>query len=116
MIRRALILGTALAGVLLAPLALAEDGGATVTIHNYAYDPPVITVPQGGKVTWINRDDTPHTVVAADKHFRSPALDTGDSFSKVYDEAGAFAYVCGLHPQMKGTVVVTPQASEAPTY
>jgi plastocyanin len=116
MTRLALILGVALTGALLTPLALAEDGGATVTIHNYAYEPPVITIPKGGKVTWINKDDTPHTVVATDKQFRSPAIDTGDSFSRTYNEVGTFGYVCGLHPQMKGSVVVTPEVTAAPSY
>ena len=108
MTRLMFALAAVAAAGLLASAATAENQTTTVTIHNYAYDQPTITVPKGAKVTWVNQDDTPHTVVATDKRFRSPALDTGDTFSKVYDEAGSFPYVCGLHPQMRGTVVVTP--------
>ena len=108
MTRAVLAWAAAAAAVTLGWTAMAADDAVTVTIHNYAYGPAVITVPKGGKVTWVNRDDTPHTVVAADKRFRSPALDTDDSFSKVYDDVGSFPYVCGLHPQMRGVVVVGP--------
>jgi plastocyanin len=43
-------------------------------------------------------------------------MDTGDSFSKVYNEIGSFPYVCGLHPQMRGVVVVASEASAMPGY
>jgi plastocyanin len=36
------------------------------------------------------------------------ALDTGGKFSFIFDKAGAFEYFCGLHPHMKGKVVVAP--------
>lgn len=115
MTRLAVVLAVALAAAAIGPVAMAEDKATPVTIHNYAFDPPVVTVPKGGKITWTNRDDTPHTVVAADKRFRSPALDTGDTFSRTFDEVGSFPYVCGLHPQMRGSVVVTPETAGAPT-
>jgi len=101
-------LTTAIAVSVLSVVAIAESGGAGVTIQNYTFNPQTITVAKGTKVTWVNRDDTPHTVVAVDKKFRSQAMDTGESFAKVFDEVGTFSYVCGLHPQMMGTVVVTP--------
>ena len=37
----------------------------------------------------------------------SDGLDQGDSFSHTFDQAGTFNYVCGIHPSMKATVVVT---------
>ena len=116
MIRTIFAVAAMLAAGAVGAVATAEDGPGTVAIHNYAYGPPLITVPKGAKVTWVNHDDTPHTVVAADKRFRSPPMDSGESYSRVYDEVGSFAYVCGLHPQMRGTVVVTPETSATPGY
>ncbi|HIJ38306.1 MAG TPA: cupredoxin family copper-binding protein, partial [Rhodospirillaceae bacterium] len=88
--------------------ATAEGKDVTVLIHNYSFTPTEVTVPKGSKVTWTNSDETPHTVLTVDKKLRSPPMDTGESFSKVYDEVGSYPYVCGLHPQMKGMVVVKP--------
>jgi plastocyanin len=38
----------------------------------------------------------------------SKALDTDDSFAFVFDKPGEFIYFCGVHPQMKGKIIVTP--------
>jgi plastocyanin len=44
--------------------------------------------------------------VLAALRVRSKALDTDKAFTYQFDKAGTFSYVCGLHPQMHGTVVV----------
>ena len=53
-----------------------------------------------------NRDDIPHTVVANDKSFSSPVLDTGEKFSRHFDTRGEYRYYCSIHPKMTGKVVV----------
>ncbi len=65
-----------------------------------------VTVPTGTTVTWTNRDQIPHTVVAKDKSWRSAALDTGDSYSHRFDTPGQYDYFCSLHPQMVGRITV----------
>jgi plastocyanin len=65
----------------------------------------MLAVRPGTTVTWINDDDIPHTVVANDKSFRSPVLDTGDRFSFTFAKAGQFGYFCSLHPHMTGKIV-----------
>lgn len=94
--------------ILLAPCAMARAEDFTVTIDNFTFGPAEITVPAGSKVTWTNRDDIPHTVTdAAEKRaFRSPVLDTGESFAQVFATPGTYHYFCSLHPHMQGTVVV----------
>jgi len=79
-----------------------------VTIDDSAFRPAEITVPRGTKVTWVNKDYDPHTVVDSTdaKLFKSPALDTDESFSFTFNEAGTFKYFCTIHPRMQGTVVV----------
>ena len=49
-------------------------------IDNFVFEPAQLTVKAGTTVTWINRDDIPHTVVCAGK-FRSKTMDTDDKFS-----------------------------------
>jgi plastocyanin len=103
----------ALAAVALASSALASHAqagpspvAAVVRIANFTFTPPVLAVRPGTTVTWINDDDIPHTVVANDKSFRSPVLDTGDRFSFTFAKAGQFGYFCSLHPHMTGKIAV----------
>ena len=80
---------------------------AVITISNFSFTPPQLTVPVGTTVTWVNEDDEPHTVVEGDKLFKSHALDTGDKFSFTFSAPGAFKYFCTIHAHMVGAVVVT---------
>jgi len=77
-----------------------------VTILNFAFDPPSITVNAGDIVTWVNEDGAPHTIVADDGSFDSGELAQGASFPFTFATAGTVPYHCGIHPQMTGTVVV----------
>ncbi len=80
--------------------------GPAVSIENFAFDPPTLTVPTGTTVTWTNRDEEPHNVVSEDGAFRSPGMDAQGTFSYQFAKAGTYQYVCGIHPFMKATVVV----------
>lgn len=76
----------------------------TITIQNFSFSPGILTVPQGTKVTWINRDTAVHTVNS--DAFNSSDLRQGDTFEFTFDTKGSFEYVCGLHPSMTGSIVV----------
>jgi plastocyanin len=80
---------------------------AKIEIKEFMFGPKDLTVAVGTKVTWVNDDETPHTVAETHKMFRSGALDTGDSYSWVFNTAGEFEYFCALHPQMIGKIVVS---------
>jgi plastocyanin len=77
-----------------------------VKIDNFSFGPAAITVPVGATVTWINRDDIPHTVVSDDKVFKSKVLDTDEKFSYTFSKPGTYPYFCSVHPKMTGKVVV----------
>ena len=79
---------------------------AAVTIGNFTFKAPVVTVKPGTTVTWTNGDDIPHTVVSKDGAFKSKVLDTGDKFSFTFAKPGQFGYFCSLHPHMTGTILV----------
>ncbi len=80
--------------------------GPKVVIDNFSFGPQVITVSAGSTVTWVNQDDTAHTVSSTDKLFSSGALDTGDTFSYRFTTPGTYRYYCMIHPKMTGEVVV----------
>jgi len=77
-----------------------------VIIENFSYVPATLTVKAGTKVTWINRDDVPHTVNENDKRFKSGTLDTDNQFSYTFSSPGTFSYFCALHPKMTGQIIV----------
>ena len=110
--RRAL-LGAA-GGVLLAfaagsgGLPAAAAGSAEIKIQNFAFVPATLTVAPGTTVTWTSNDEEPHNIVSIDqpRRFRSPAIEEGDKFTFVFDQAGTYKYICAVHPHMEGTIIV----------
>ena len=54
--------------------AAPPTAGDAISISNFAFVPATLTVPAGATVTWTNQDQQPHTVVAGDRSFRSPAI------------------------------------------
>jgi plastocyanin len=77
-----------------------------VNIDNFVFGPQAITVPVGTTVTWINKDDIPHTSVSTDGVFKSKVLDTDERFSYTFTKPGTYPYYCTIHPKMTGKVVV----------
>jgi plastocyanin len=78
-----------------------------IQIKDFAFNPQTITVKAGEKVTWINRDEEPHTVVSVEKQFKkSTALDTDQEFTITAGAPGTYTYFCSVHPKMTGTIVV----------
>jgi plastocyanin len=80
--------------------------GSQITIHSFAFTPQTLTVDMGTTVTWTNQDETIHSIVCPELKLRSNPLDTNDSFNYVFRKAGTYDYICGVHPYMKGQVVV----------
>src|SRR6185436_14693026 len=50
---------------------------AKVEIEGFAYNPDPVTIEEGGKVIWINRDSAPHTATAEDGSFDTGTLEEG---------------------------------------
>jgi plastocyanin len=89
----------------------AEDvvNDRTVDIDNFAYEPKTLTVTRGTEVTWVNRDDVPHTVTSDEgEALDSGNLTEGKEFSERFLEDGTFEYHCEVHgkDRMSGTIVV----------
>ena len=81
-------------------------GPNQIVMGNFSFQPGTLTIKAGTKVTWINRDDVPHTAVDTDKRFNSKTLDTDDQFSFTFKEPGTYNYFCALHPKMTGQIIV----------
>jgi plastocyanin len=102
------------------PARGAPNAGATsaptgpttqVSIDNYAFKDPTVTIAVGTTVVWKNLDDDPHTVTAVDASFDSKGLAQGDSFAYRFTKPGEYAYYCKVHPMMRGTIIVKESSS-----
>jgi plastocyanin len=87
------------------PVTISMPRGATF-LTTTAYVPNPATVSVGGTVTWVNNDTDPHTSTSTTNVWSSPTLQPGASFSFTFQSRGSYPYVCLIHPNMVGTVVV----------
>ena len=106
---------TAIFAALASTPCLAEDANiasagpvATVNMDHNTFIPGEITVAPGTTVTWVNNENMPHTVADLNKAFRSKTLVKDASFSFTFATAGDYSYLCSIHPNMKGKVIVKP--------
>ena len=97
----------ALAGrTVVASVAPTASAGTPVTIMGFAFGPSKLSVTPGSPVTWTNGDDSPHQVTFVKEQQRSAILVKGQRHSQTFATAGTYDYICGLHPNMKGSVEV----------
>lgn len=90
-----------------APERPAEEGpDASITISNFSFQPVILDVLVGALVEVTNLDDAPHTWTADDGSWDSGPLGQGASFRHTFEAAGTYAYLCTIHPSMRGTVNV----------
>ena len=79
---------------------------AQVLIKDFMFQPTNVKIKVGAVLTWVNKDEEPHTVTSEIGLFRSGAMDTNDTFVFKFDKPGTYHFLCSIHPQMVGTIVV----------
>lgn len=81
--------------------------GTTVRIRNYCFGPTILRARPGDRVTFVNRDPAPHTVLGANAAWGSyRELRRGDDLTYRFARTGVYPFVCTYHPGMVGAVVV----------
>jgi plastocyanin len=103
----AAVAGLALAGSA-ASSAPVKAGGKTfvVTMQITGFEPQMLTVASGDRVTWVNKDLFPHTATADDKTFDSHSVAPTGTWTFVAGKPGLYTYICTFHPTMKGSIKV----------
>jgi len=91
--------------------------GAT-SLNSKAFAPNPIKIKTGNTITWINNDNTIHTVSSGKPNSQDAGqiFDSGltslispsKSYSHKFTNPGEFSYFCRLHPNMVGTIEVEP--------
>ncbi len=82
------------------------DSDPKVSIANFAFVPPVVTIAPGDTVTWSNDDGAPHQVGFKDAASGSGTLSPGKTYSRMFDTPGSYDYFCTIHNYMTGRIVV----------
>ena len=85
--------------------ALAKKVSSDVNIASFAFLPAKIAAAVGKPLTFLNSDDTPHQISVVNGP-RTPVFLRGQKATVTLDKAGEYAYICGLHPNMKGVIEV----------
>ena len=98
-----------LAGAALLPSTAATET-VEITILDYKFTPPKLTVKAGTTVKWVNAEKrTTHSVFfTGPSGFESERFFPGESWQRTFDQPGLYPYGCGPHPEMKGLIEVTP--------
>ncbi|MBV8993961.1 MAG: cupredoxin domain-containing protein [Pseudonocardiales bacterium] len=79
----------------------------TIVIDKFAYQPVVLTVARGARVTVINEDPVAHTLTAKDKSFDSGTITGGERGQfPAPSKPGSYPYICAFHAYMTGTLIV----------
>ena len=84
----------------------ASASSPSVSMAGRAFSPATVTIAAGGSVTFRNDDDRAHTVTAKDGAFNSGPIAEGGSWKRTFKQAGTFSFLCAIHPEMTGKVVV----------
>ena len=78
----------------------------TVVMEGTSFQPADLKISVGDTVVWVNKDPFPHTATSKNGEFDSKEIAEGKSWKHTFKTKGDFAYVCTLHPPMKGTLKV----------
>jgi plastocyanin len=88
---------------------VASSNVVDIKIAGFAFTPNTLTIKVGTEVRWTNYDTVNHNVTSDTGNvLSSPSISQGQSWSHVFEQAGTFAYHCGIHPSMVATITVTP--------
>lgn len=78
-----------------------------VEIKGFAFNPETVTIPKGATIIWTNSDSASHTIVSDDgNEISSNSFSKGETFAHTFNTPGTYNYHCGIHPSMKGKIIV----------
>jgi plastocyanin len=83
-----------------------STGPQQIEMGDDVFQPALLTVTAGTKVTWVNKGHKAHTVVSNDKLFDSGLVNIDGQFSHTFDAPGTYPYHCAPHAKMVGQIIV----------
>jgi plastocyanin len=83
-----------------------EPPSVDVAIEDFKFQPRVLRVAKGTRVTWTDLDEANHSVTFARRPGNLGNIREGEARSTQFTHAGTYTYVCLYHPSMRARVVV----------
>lgn len=77
-----------------------------ISISDSGYSKSSVTVDTGRVIKFTNSGSSKHTATAEDLSWGSGTLNSGDSFSRYFNEAGTYKVFCSYHSSETMTIVV----------
>jgi plastocyanin len=94
-------------------LAVAGPAGAatnaatkTINVYGSTFSPKSTTITEGDTVTWVNKDNANHQILADKGQFVSPILRPNQKYSFTFNAAGTYTYKDELNKKLTGTIKV----------
>ncbi len=103
---RTIAVGNAPRKVVVQPAQAPRANAQKISIANFAFAPADLAVAPGAQVVWTNDDGSPHGLAFGDGASGVDPLLPGAAFTRRFDRAGTYDYICSVHPYMTGRVVV----------
>jgi len=87
---------------------ITEPGVSLVEINDSGFSPQTVIIKTGETIEWINKDSQPHQVVIdfGASRIEGKALQTDEEYSLRFMEEREYDYYCGIHPEMRGKIIV----------
>lgn len=112
---RRLLVAVAVLALVLPPVPAAAQDQAEVTIVDFGFEAPELTVPVGATVTWTNTGERPHTVTDRGGTFDTDPIVPGGTGQVTVTAPGTYEYFCRINPgRMNARLVVEAGAEPAP--
>ncbi|MCL5735195.1 MAG: S-layer homology domain-containing protein [Actinobacteria bacterium] len=89
----------------------ARAAAVSVSIQSSAFSPNPITINVGDTITWTNDDQIPHTTTSNTGIWNSGNLGPGAKFSRTFNQAGTFDYLCTIHLFTGRVIVLAPSTT-----
>ncbi len=83
-------------------------GVVEIDIREFTFAGDTIRVPAGTAIRWVNHDPVAHNTVADDGSWESPLFGPGETYTTRLEKPGRYAYLCTVHPFMRGLIIVEP--------
>src|ERR1044072_1823427 len=77
----------------------------TVKMKNFLFAPKTVRVSKGTRVVWSNTSNKPHTATKGGS-FDTGTIRPGRAAAVKFSGKGTYRYICSIHPQMTGKVIV----------
>jgi plastocyanin len=92
-------------------ITITDNDAAELKINEQLFVPNNLTISKGSNVTWINKDNLPHTIILK-KLSEQPrefkfALSLGDSYNHTFDETGVYGFYSDKSKWSEGKIKVS---------